>query len=908
MSGSRRIVAACLAGVLVLGVGASGGAAAKPHARAAQASSPWMNRALGPDRRASLLLQAMTLEEKGELMSNDPAGAAEFAYYNAPIERLGIPALQMFDAGSGLRLGGASLPGTGSTATAMPSTLLLAASFDPRLATRYGRTVAEEVRALGSNVLLGPNADIIREPWWGRANETESEDPFLTGAIVAPFVKAVQDEGVIANLKHYNVYTQEINRCCGQNSVVDERTIQEIYTPGWEAAVKRGGLGSTMCSFNKINGAYACDSKHMLTDVLKRQLGFKGFVLSDFGAVHDTIASLNNGLDMETGVRAFYTPETIAAAVRSGQVSLATVNEHVLRILRTMFAFGLFDEEYARSAIPVQAHGDVARDIADRGIALLKNDNGALPLSARTGSIAVIGGDADRAVSQGGASHVTPTYQVSILDGLRNRAPAGTTVDWSPGVDRVGPTSMLPGPAAVPSSVLSPGGGSTEVGLAADFFGNTDLAGDPIVSRTEPGVRYDQGFLGGSPAFASLYGSALDPTPADARSVRYTGTFTAPTTGAYAFSLSGFGDAQMFVDGELAIDMTGQDGIRTLSSPTLQLDAGDTREIVVEYRATRPLVPNLEAGSLQLGWTHPADALSPDMQDAVDLARDAEVAVVFATTFESEQRDRGSLSLPNDQDQLIRAVSSVNPNTVVVLGTGGPVTMPWLRQVPAVVDAFYAGQEQGNAIADVLFGDVNPSGKLPVTFPRDESQPRQLGIQNPWDTIGQLDVPFSEGIFVGYRGYDQKDLEPLFPFGHGLSYTKFAYGGLAVRAGGGGGGGGASAAGASVQFTLTNTGHRTGAESAQVYVGRLPTSVPTPPRQLAGFAKVTLSPGESERVTVTLDRRALSYYNTSAQRWVTPNGRVPISVGSSSRDLRLTGSVAVRGGTSGGSGGARGGT
>jgi beta-glucosidase len=868
--------------------------AAKPRAVAAQAERPWMNTGLSPDRRADLLVAAMTLEEKGELMSND--GGTGYAYFNAAIDRLGIPALKMFDAGSGLRLGGITLPDTGNKATAMPSTMLLAASFDPALAKRYGRTVAEEVRAFGANVLLGPNGDIVRNPWWGRANETEGEDPFLTGEILAPFVRAVRDRGVIANLKHYNVYTQEINRCCGQNSIVDERTIQEIYTPPWEAAVKRGGLGSTMCSFNKVNGVYVCENEHMLTDILKEQLGFEGFVLTDFGAAHSTVASLQNGLDMETGLRFWYTPATITAAVASGAVSQATIDAHVRRILRTMFAHGLFDGDYSTSALPVQAHGETARDIAGQGLTLLKNSNATLPLDGRqTDSIAVIGGDANRAVSQGGASHVTPTYEVSLLEGLRNRAPAGTEVEWAPGSDPVGPTSMLPGPSAVPSSVLSPSSGSgASGGLTATYFGNTTLEGDPIVTRTDPGVRFDQGFLGGSPAFSSLYGSALTPTPADAGSVRYTGTFTAPTTGAYSFTLSGFGDAQLFVDGELSIDMTGQDGIRTVNSPALQLEGGESHEITVEYRATRPLVARLEAGSLQLGWTHPANALSPDIQDAVALARDSDVAVVLATTYENEQRDRGSLTLPNDQDQLIRAVAAVNSNTIVVLGVGGPVTMPWLRQVPAVLDSFYAGQEQGNAIADVLFGDVNPSGKLPITFPRDEAQPKELGIENPWDTIDDLTVPFSEGVFMGYRGYDEKDLEPLFPFGHGLSYTRFAYRKLQVRSSGGASGT------VRVQFRLRNRGRRTGAEAVQVYVGKLPTSVPTPPRRLAGFTKVTLDPRESSRVRVTLDRRALSYYDETQNAWVTPRGRVPIYVGSSSRDIRLTGTVNVGGGASGG--------
>jgi beta-glucosidase len=343
----------------------------------------------------------------------------------------------------------------------------------------------------------------------------------------------------------------------------------------------------------------------------------------------------------------------------------------------------------------------------------------------------------------------------------------------------------------------------------------------------------------------------------------------------------------MFLDGELVIDFAAGPGeVATESTPTLDLTAGEQHEVTIEYRATRAFT-GLEAASLQLGWTHPANAYSPDVEDAVALARESDVAVLFAATYENEQRDRASFTLPNDQDQLIRAVSAVNPNTVVVLGVAGPVTMPWLGRVDGVVDAYFAGQEQGNAIANVLFGDVNPSGKLPVTFPRNEQQPTQLGIDNPWATRADLSVEYDEGVFVGYRGYDRAGLDPLFPFGHGLSYTSFAYRNLQVSNQGGA---------VQVRFTLVNTGRRTGAEAAQVYRGALPTGVATPPRQLAGFAKVTLDPGERERVTVTLDRRALAYFDTGRNTWVTPGGRVPIEVGSSSRDIRLTGSATVAAG------------
>src|SRR3954463_7118059 len=338
---------------------------------------PGSNPSLGPHGGADLVIDAMTLEEKTELMSNNTGTA--WAYFNAGIDRLGIPSLRMLDAGAGLRLGGITLPETGNRATAMPSPLLLAATFDPALAARYGRTVADEVREVGGNVLLGPKGDIIRNPWWGRENETEGEDPLLTSSAVGPYVRAVKRRGVIADLKHYNLYTQEINRGAPYDVRADERTVQEIYTPPWRAAVENG-LGSTMCAFNQLNGDYACQNRELLVDILKRELGFKGFVLTDFGAAHSTVASLNTALDRETATRQYYTPETILAAVQSGAVTEATVDEHVHRILRTMFEHGLFEDAPEPSAIPVEEHGDTAREVAEAGITLLKNRNATLPL------------------------------------------------------------------------------------------------------------------------------------------------------------------------------------------------------------------------------------------------------------------------------------------------------------------------------------------------------------------------------------------------------------------------------------------------------------------------------------------------------------------------------------------------
>ena len=464
----------------------------------------------------------------------------------------------MLDAGSGLRLGGVTLPETANRATAMPSTMLLAAAFDPALAARYGRTVADEVRQVGGNVLLGPNGDTVRLPWWGRTNETESEDPLLGARVVGPYVRAVKERGVIANLKHYNLYTQELNRNVPYDTAVDERTIQEIYTPPWAAAVDNG-LGSTMCSFNALNGDYACENRLLLVDILKRQLGFDGFVLTDFGAAHSTVQSLNNGLDMETGNRQFYMPETILAAIQSGQVTEATIDEHVHRILRTMFEHGLFEDR--PRAVGDSRRGARRDGPRDRrgGITLLKNINAALPLDGRRlESVAVIGGDANRAHTQGGASHVARPTRCRSSTAFAIARRAASTSNTRPA-----PTRSAR-PRCCRARPRRPRRSSRRRAAAARAAGDLLHLDRPVRRPARdahgPRVRFEQSFLGGGPFFGSLYGSELPPTPFGAGSARYSGTFTVPTSGDYTFALTGWGEATMTLDGEQVIDFATEAG------------------------------------------------------------------------------------------------------------------------------------------------------------------------------------------------------------------------------------------------------------------------------------------------------------------------------------------------------------
>jgi beta-glucosidase len=879
---------------VAIAVGLAAAVSAAP-ATAQQPDRPWMNTAFSPDQRAVLLLNAMTLEEKVELMTGDQ-GAAPAAFYNAPIERLGIPELSMADAGAGIAARGWELPGTADGATAMPSSIGLAATFDPALAREYAGVVADEALQTGHEMLLGPNADPVRQPFWGRIAESTGEDPELASAIDVPYVEEVQDRNVIADLKHYVGYAQETNRGTGQNSIVSERALREVHTLPYEDAIREADLGSVMCSFNKLNGVYVCESDFALDTVLREQLGFTGFVITDFGAIHSTEPSVRAGTDMETGTEAFY-DGPLLEAVRAGRVPEALIDRSVLRILRTMFDVGVFDNDYTPSAIPVEAHGQVAEDVQAEAITLLKNDRRALPLEDDLRSIAVIGADATITAAAGGASRVTPTYEVSPLDGLRARAEeAGVRVVYREGNDPVNAANMIEAPdmTAVPSSVLTPQRGVGN-GLTARYFGNPTFSGPVALTRTESQLLFDVGFTGGQPAFANLYASQRTPTAVTGadplgggQSVRYTGSLTAPATGTYRLGLSGWGDARLWLDDELIVDMTGANGWRDVRSAPLALERGERYRVRVEYAASRPLTPSLDPGTLVLQWSAPAAAVAPSVGRAARAAGRSDAAVVYVRTYESEQRDRVSLKLPQNADQLIRQVRQANRRTVVIIASGGPVTMPWKVRVPAVVEGYFGGQEEGDALARVLFGDDDPSGHLPVTFPRsDEDLPR--GVENPWATISDLDVPFAEDVNIGYRGYADAGVKPLFPFGHGLSYTEFGLDRLRVGRLSATGG----AATAPVRVRVANIGDRRGTELVQVYVGP-PAGQESPALKLAAWSKVSLRAGDRRHVRLDVGRRAVSYWDEEADRWVTPPGTVPVYVGHSAGDLRLAGNMRVR--------------
>jgi beta-glucosidase len=807
--------------------------------------------------KADRLVAAMTLDEKLGMVNGWPGGGSPPPKTDRRIgvgvipgvPRLGIPALTFTDGSAGVRM---NLP-----TTAMPAPVALAATFSADLAQRYGRVLGRDARARDQDVIFAPMLNLVRVPQAGRNFETLGEDPFLISRLVAAETRGIQGEGTIATAKHYAENNQE-NQRQTINVNVDERTLREIELRGFEAAVKAGHTGAVMCAYNSVNGRFACENPTLLTDILRHQWGFTGFVVSDWRANHSAGPALQAGLDIEFLSTHF---QELKAAIQSGQVPMAALDAAVRHILTTMDRFGLLAHASPTGGqvmnrplppFPLAADARVARTIAEQGAVLLRNRAGTLPLGrADLRSLAVIGPSARKLLVGGaGSAQVIGVTQreISPLTALRQHAGPQGNVTFRVGRDLQGVT--------VPSTALAPPNAAPgQHGL---------LRTDTTTGTTQIDLTLD--FVGAN---------ALP----EGTQATWTGTLTVPTTGKYLLAVQppGTGAAELEVDGKLIIDT----GVR------LHLTAGaHTIKVTATPIPASPLLREASSGPVQirLAWVTPPKRQA-DLRAAVAAARRARTAVVFAYMEGSEFGDQPTLALPNEQDQLIEAVARANPRTVVVLNSGYPTLMPWVRKVRAILDMWYPGQEGGRAAADLLVGAAAPRGKLPITFPAREADAPTATSRLRYPGVNGQQF-YSEGIFIGYRWYDQQRIAPLFPFGFGLSYTTFAYHNLKVMPA-------ASGKTPQVRFRVTNTGPRAGTEVAQVYVGRLPTNVPTPPKQLAGVARVTLRPGQSRHVTVAIDPRSLAFWDTGSHRWVTPGGQVAVLVGGSSRDIRLRGTLGV---------------
>ena len=808
------------------------------------------------EAQANALVAKLTLEQKIELLG----GEDNMFTHAMPV--IGLPRFKMSDGPVGIKTWGPSTAFAGGAA--------LAASWDPALALRVGEGLGRDARARGVHFLLGPGVNIARSTKAGRNFEYFSEDPYLASAIVVPYIQGVQSQGVIATVKHYALNNEEYDRH-NVSVDIDERTMREIYLPAFEAAVTKGHVDAVMNSYNLINGVHATQSEFLNLKVLKGEWGFRGILMSDWNATYDAVAAANNGLDIEMPSPRFMNANTLLAAVKAGAVKETTIDDKVLRLIRAELRYGFlnrpqFDPTDASYSVADRA---VALDGALESLTLLKNEGSLLPLDpSKIKTIAVIGPNAYPAVTSGGGAAETQAFEpVSIVTGIANLLGAKVSVLYSRGLPEM-----------------------------KDFFNNTRWEGDVKVA-TYPSKDWS-----GKPEIVFLSNTAdwndrsRQPDSNASRSVRYTARYKAAKTGKYvvlAFSQNwGGGDYKVMVDGKQVVACLKADG-QVPQSATIDLNAGQTANVVAEY-----LPNNSDGVRFGLGIGFESDLITEEAKTMAAAADAVVVAVGFTAESEREGVDR-SFSLPWGQDALIETISAINLHTIVTLNAGGGVdTRPWLSKVPVLLHTYYPGQEGGTAVAEILVGEHNPEGKLPVSFDHSWEENPSATYYDPIkgaDTslhvtedgkppvdyvIGH--VKYDDGLMVGYRYWTTTGKHPLFPFGFGLSYTTFSFANLKVPVSA------ASGSTVAVSFDVTNTGNVAGAEVAQLYVSDPSTKVSRPERELKGFEKVRLAPGETKHVTLNLDARSFSYWDTSAHKWTIEPGKFVIRVGDSSVNTPLS--------------------
>lgn len=806
--------------------------------------------------RIEELADRMTLEEQVSLLSGED-------FWSLPaIDRLGIGKLRVTDGPNGARGGGSLIGGVKSAA--FPVGIALGASWNVRLLNEIGTALAEEVKSKGAHVSLAPTVNLHRSVSNGRNFECYSEDPILTANLAVGYIEGLQGQGVSATIKHFAGNESEIERTT-ISSEIDERTLRELYLVPFEWAVKKAGTWGIMSSYNRLNGTFTSENPWLLDQVLRKEWHYDGVVMSDWFGSHSTAPTVNAGLDLEMPGPPRDRGEKLVAAVEAGEVSRETLRTRVLDVLRLMERTGALDDhsDWVERADDRAEHRALIRRAGAEGAVLLKNEGELLPLSG-AGKIAVIGPNAKVAqIMGGGSAQLNPHYRVSPWEGLV-AALGEDRLSYATGARNNRFEPVLRG------------------GFTADYFASEDLSGPAVFSET---MDEAQAFWIGR-----VGGGLVDPLHFSAR---LTGRFTPEASGEHRVGIYSAGFSRVLVDGKLVADAwTNWSKGRTFFEEgcdevvgTIWLEAGRSYEVVIEFATKAFATLGLAAFAAGIGLPLGDEAIA----EAVEAARDAETALVFVGRngeWDTEGSDLDSIVLPGRQDELIAAVAAVNPRTVVVLQTGGPVEMPWLGEVAAVLEAWYPGQEAGNAIADVLTGAAEPGGRLPQSFPvkwadnPTNSQDREIypGLDGK--------VRYEEGVFIGYRHYDRHGIAPLFPFGFGLGYTSFAVSDLEVDASR------LEADGkVSVSVTVENTGRRAGSEVVQVYVSAPDASVPRPAKELKAFEKVHLGPGERQRVTLELDDRAFAYYRTEAQHWLVEPGRYVIRVARNAADPGLAAEV-----------------
>jgi beta-glucosidase len=795
------------------------------------------------DRQVEGWLAAMTADEKIALVAGT-------GFDTVGVPRLHIPALRMTDGPVGVRVG---------QATAFPAAALLAATFDPALVERVGAAIARETKGHGKNVLLGPGVNIARTALGGRNFEYFGEDPELAAHMAVAYLRGVQSQGVLATVKHFAANNQETDRKT-ISAEIDARTLHEIYLPVFEAAVKDGGVWAVMCAYNRVNGVYACEHPGLLDKILRRDWGFRGLVMSDWGAAHSVAPAIRAGLDLEMPNGEQFSPTAIRGALAKKEIEPAQLDEMVRRQLRAIVALHLDEDASVRpEATDTLDHRALNREAARSGFVLLKNDRDILPLDrSKLKRIAVVGPRGGLVDGGGGSAHVTAIRKVSLVDGLREALGSKVRIDFAPG--EITPDGLEP----IPASALTPPPGHSGHGLLGEYFVGTERSGTPKLVRVDATVNFHWELASPAPGL-----------PEDGFSVRWTGKLTPPKSGFYALALRSDDGSRLYVNGKLVVDDWG-DHAPTLKTAEIELVGGKSYDVRLEY------FEGIIGASVELLWQR---AEKDPLGRVAEVARGADLviaAVGDGMGEETEGADRSSLSLPGRQDEIVRLAAAANPNIVVITTSGAAIAMPWLAKVRAVLHGWFPGQEAGTAFADVLFGDVSPSGKLPVSFPkRREDEP---GFGNFPGAAGK--VVYQEGILVGYRWYDTRKIEPLFPFGFGLSYTTFVYRDLTVSSWD-------PERGVGIRLQVKNTGARRGAEVVQVYVHAAGAGVARPEQDLRAFAKIDLAPDEEREVTLQLPLRAFAFFDAQKDSWRIDPGAFEIRAGGSSRDIRLRATVNV---------------
>ncbi len=794
---------------------------------------------------ARAMIAKLTLDQKIELL-----GGVDGMFTQA-IPSINLPRLKMSDGPLGVRSWGPTTAYAGGAA--------LAATWDPGLARKVGEGLGRDARARGVDFLLGPGVNIARSPVSGRNFEYLSEDPYLNAQLVVPYIEGVQAQGVSATVKHFAANNQEYDRH-NVSSDVDERTLRELYLPAFEAAVKVAGVTAVMDSYNLLNGVHATQNDFLNLKVLKGEWGFRGLLMSDWDATYDGVAAANNGLDLEMPYAKFMNEKTLLPAVKEGKVTEATIDDKILRLFRVALRYGWIGPD-ARpqdvDALPTYSVADRATALAGarESITLLKNEGNLLPLSAeRVKTLALIGPDAYPAIPGGGGSSQAQAFDpVSILTGLANLASVeGIKVVYARGLPQAG-----------------------------EVFGQTHFDGKVLVESFDNRTFTGKATVTHQDQMNDLKPAMWDVEDPHQRSLRYTATFKPEQSGKYLLLAGASGEDAytVTVDGKQVIEQVHREGQFPLAA-TLTLTAGQPVHLVASY------IPRAPGIRMALGLMPESKLISDDARRLAAEADAVVLSVGFDPDTESEGYDR-TFTLPWGQDALIDAVATANPKTIVALTAGGAVdTSRWLGKVPAFLQTYYPGQEGGTAVAEALLGKINPEGKLPVTFDRSfEDDPTFHNYYSAKQADGLQHVHYAEKLMVGYRYWTTTGKHPLYPFGYGLSYTTFAFSNLNVQP--------TVKVGDSVtvSFDVTNTGRVAGADVAQLYVSEPSAPVTRPERELKGFEKVLLAPGERRTVTLKLDARSFSYWDVATHGWKMDAGKFMVHVGDSSESTPLEATI-----------------